>query len=93
MGVDYYTCDACGEVFSDCGHCGLCEGCEADLCGECYDKSTSKYQGDNDDGEWQPLEKCIVCQKDVVTDAMIVAFYLKTSGRTREQVEKDIKAS
>ena len=44
MGVDYYACEICGEVYCDCGPCGFCEGCETSMCGECHDEAGAKYR-------------------------------------------------
>ncbi|PEA25850.1 hypothetical protein CN984_12035 [Bacillus cereus] len=43
MGVDYYNCEVCNEIFSDAGHYGHCGGCEENLCGSCYDEMRKKY--------------------------------------------------
>jgi hypothetical protein len=41
MGVDYYNCDECGEIFPDCDHYGYCCICDKRLCGSCFDQTTS----------------------------------------------------
>jgi hypothetical protein len=43
MGVDYYNCADCEEIFSDAGRWGHCGNCEATLCGKCYDKAQEKH--------------------------------------------------
>jgi hypothetical protein len=43
MGVDYYNCEDCGDIFSDAGHHGYCGGCESRLCGDCYDKAQKAH--------------------------------------------------
>ena len=88
MGVDYYDCEACGEIYCDCGPCGYCDGCDAMLCIDCYDKSVEKYGKDE---EHDHLLKCVLCQKDVITDATLVPFLLSLAGMTREQAENEIR--
>ena len=34
MGVEYYTCNYCGETFSDCGRYVSCESCGTKWCDE-----------------------------------------------------------
>jgi hypothetical protein len=74
-------------VFCDCGYCGFCEGCSANLCGKCYDKSIAKY-GKDDDME---LDKCLVCQKDVISDLEVLNYVLKKYGVKRKIVEEEIR--
>jgi hypothetical protein len=42
MGVDYYNCAICNDIFADAGHYGHCGNCESTLCGDCYDKMQEK---------------------------------------------------
>lgn len=38
MGVDFYSCDCCGEVFDDCGYWESCRNCNNVYCDECVSK-------------------------------------------------------
>lgn len=89
MGVDYYTCDVCSEVYCDCGYCGLCEECSAGLCGDCYDKAIDKY-GKDDDGQ---LNACQICSQDVISDKEVLNFMLKKYDVSRADIETEIKVT
>lgn len=72
MGVDFYTCERCGENFSDCGDYALCEGCEAmfcrDECGKVYENS------------------CMFCRNEEASDRALFAFALGQLGLNREEL-------
>lgn len=35
MGISYYNCSRCDEIFADCGDWYYCHGCCKKLCGQC----------------------------------------------------------
>jgi len=70
----------------------MCEECEAYLCGDCYDKSIEEYGKTDDDTGEICLDKCIICQKDVVTDDILISYLLCKAGLTREKAEQEVKA-
>jgi hypothetical protein len=43
MGIDYYSCEVCGEAFPDVIDYGHCGGCEEVLCGNCREEMGEKY--------------------------------------------------
>jgi hypothetical protein len=45
MGVDYYNCDLCKEIYADCGG-GYCDFCRISMCGNCYSNDTTEFQLD-----------------------------------------------
>lgn len=56
MGVDYYACPECGEVYNDCGDAWrFCEDMGHRVCKWCV-----KDAKENDDGEISPKD-CPVC--------------------------------
>jgi hypothetical protein len=93
MGVDFYSCELCGEVFPDCGAYGHCTGCEATLCEGCRDKMVDKYGAyDEEDGcysSYDPLF-CNDCHISVVHDKDIMEYLLRKLALSREDVEKSI---
>ena len=38
MGIDYFNCQKCDEIFSDCGTFGMCMNCENLYCEDCEAK-------------------------------------------------------
>jgi len=38
MGVDYYNCDICNEIYADCGTYESCQTCGASWCANCMDE-------------------------------------------------------
>ena len=86
MGVDFYTCDVCGDNYPDCGPCGICTDCGANLCGNCTDEACEKH-GISADGESYP-KKCQLCSGDVVTDETLVRYFLGYYKLDRKSAEK-----
>ncbi len=43
MGVDYYNCDNCNEIYADCSNYGSCIVCNADVCYGCSIEIMSEY--------------------------------------------------
>jgi hypothetical protein len=103
MGVSYYTCDSCSRTYPDCGYYGYCK-CGASLCDWCYDEARKKHGGIEEEeadelikaGEMDeylgPTAKaCPLCTLETITDATMVVFLLKQVGKTRKQVEKEMR--
>lgn len=86
MGVDYYNCDVCDEIYCDCGHCGTCEECMSGLCGICYDEAVEKFGMEDD-----LLVRCQVCSGDFVSDLDVINFLLEKTKGSREDVENEIR--
>lgn len=58
MGVDFYNCESCGEIYADCGECDQCQGCHKEWCGICMRNGRVEkwiYGGDH---------YCTLCWKD-----------------------------
>lgn len=75
MGVDYYNCSVCGEIFNDAGYYGHCIECEGMMCGICHDKMYKKYGYIGEDHEkagWygeDAVNKCDACDKPTLNKA------------------------
>lgn len=72
MGIDYYSCQVCNDVFSDAGDFGWCSECGNRLCGYCVEDMIKKYgkvEEDNEKYGWYgdntPI-KCDSCIKEKV---------------------------
>lgn len=97
MGVDWITCGICKENFPDCGLFGYCSYCETALCSTCHDKQVEKY-GHPDPGSdaadnygESSSAKCDLCSGLMIYDEDLLAYLLKKTGMTKEQVEDAIK--
>jgi hypothetical protein len=99
MGVDYYNCEVCNDIYCDAGYYGYCGNCEASLCGSCYDEMR-KLHGElgedhekaGDFGEDAP-KCCSVCDGSVIDDAVFIEFLSKKLGHTREELEAEFRKS
>ena len=86
MGIDYYSCEHCGESFPDCGEYVSCN----DDCGMMWcDDECAKEDGyrteDEEDEYGDPQHTCKYCRKEDATDYELVKFLLKHSGLSREE--------
>jgi len=61
MGVDYYNCEKCGEIFPDCGYFSSCGKCGSMYCQECGEDQEGVY-GEDEEGE---LIGCDNCNKEL----------------------------
>jgi len=83
MGVDFYTCEYCGEAFPDCGEYVHCDECWRHwCCEECAEKDGAVYKEDGD------VESCKYCRCEDVDDYVLVAFMLRYFNTTREDMVK-----
>jgi hypothetical protein len=90
MGVDFYNCTVCGEIFSDAGYFGHCINCEGMMCGHCHDEMATKYGfiDENDErvgwyGE-DAVKHCNACDKptlDVNKFEKLMYFLIKDSAK------------
>jgi len=99
MGVDYYNCGICGEIFNDCGYFGYCSNCGEMLCGHCHDEQIEKHgnpeegsEAASDYGEGSAA-KCDICSGEIIQDHDIIQWFVNETGITEEEVIKLIKES
>lgn len=88
MGIDWLVCDKCGEAFADCSPYESCEGCESKYCEYCVE---SQYEAHCKDSE--SLIMCDECSPNVVKASDILSYLLKKSGKSKEELEKEILES
>lgn len=97
MGIDYYNCEICDEIFNDCGHYGHCGNCEAIMCGHCYDEMSEKYgelgedhENADDYGEDAP-NRCDKCTGDIIDPNAFLQFVIKKTGLSEEALEAEYR--
>lgn len=93
MGVDFFTCDNCGETFNDCGDYAHCETCGQYLCPDCMRKYGVGHSMimPNKDSEDDGYDPCPFCTKQIVNDKSLLEFALKELKTTREDLAKKYK--
>lgn len=87
MGVDYYNCKMCGDIFADCSDHGTCEGCYATWCEGCKHSVTTFVFG----GE----ERCDFCWHGGpkrVKKQQLLDFAVKKLKTTVEALEEEFCA-
>jgi hypothetical protein len=87
MGVVWYQCEECKKTYPDCVPCGYCEGCGADLCGECLCKSEGKFGTESDGYGNEFLIKCNCCAGDSV-DELVLLSYICSKYNINLEVER-----
>jgi hypothetical protein len=99
MGVNFYNCHICGEIYPDCGNYGSCEGCNKSWCDNCNKKHHSFLYGDDiycdlcfgDEPESIDAEDMIdfMCTKYNTTRDAISAEMPKKELRSYECVDEE----
>lgn len=88
MGVDYYNCDYCKEIFSDCEDYGICESCYSRWCSDC-----ERY-GNCKSFIFEGKQRCGFCWKDAPRDikkGLLLDFALEKLCTTQEVLEKEFR--
>lgn len=87
MGVDYYNCKVCGEIFADCSDYGTCESCYAHWCHSCMREVTT-FMFNNE-------ERCEFCWKDEPKHPkpdVLLDFAVKKLKTTHEELRQEFVA-
>lgn len=97
MGVDFHNCGICDVIFNDCGHFGICEGCDEWLCGRCYDRMLEKQgangdEDEDDDDYEEELHHCDKCDGTVIDATAFFVFLADKLGQTTEDLEAEYRA-
>ena len=97
MGVDYYNCEICGEIFADVCHYGHCGNCEATLCGHCFDRMREEngelgrgHERADWFGEYAP-NCCDKCDGTVIDKTAFFEFLANKLGQTVEELEEEYR--
>lgn len=80
MGVDFYTCDVCGNTFCDCGPYARCDECDGKLCPDCMEK----YEVFGN----MTKENCPFCNFKEVSEETLLAFLINEIGSSHEGVKE-----
>lgn len=95
MGVDYYNCEICGEIFNDYGHYGHCGKCESTLCGDCYDEMREKngeLGEDHEKASWYGEDApncCDLCDGTKIDNEKFINFLTNKIGVSRKELEDE----
>ena len=85
MGVDWYTCNHCGDTFPDCGSYYTCDNCWThwdDL--KCAEADGAQWNEEED-----TIVSCKFCRQEDATDSELVNYMLKHFKVTREEMVKE----
>lgn len=97
MGQDFYNCEVCGEIYGDYGHYGTCGGCEAGLCGHCYDEMREKYGelgADHEKADWygeDAAKCCDKCTGEHIDPNEFLRFVIAKTGLTEDALEEEFR--
>jgi hypothetical protein len=87
MGVDYYTCQNCGQTYADCSYYFTCTNCESGFCSDkCGGRKVEKASASGK--YWDDETSCVLCREEVIPDSDMVNFLLNRLGMTRTQAEE-----
>jgi hypothetical protein len=83
MGVDFYSCSNCGEVFSDMNEESVyCDGCGYRWCClDCAEYDRIKYNKEDD-----YYESCNFCRNEDFEDGMLLSFTCELLGLSRQEL-------
>lgn len=87
MGVDYYNCEVCNEIYAYCNDCSSCEGCDARW-GPCCIDDVQKFIFNGE-------ERCTLCWKDTPKrpdSDELLQFALKKLKKTEYELENEFCA-
>jgi hypothetical protein len=82
MGVDFFTCDHCGESICDAGDYDHCD-CGKRFCSGPRDTGCGKVH-ENEDGSLT----CSFCRREEISDYDLLQYLLAASNLTREEAAK-----
>lgn len=92
MGVDYFNCDICEYIFTDCGDCGDCGSCNCGsfLCGDCFDESIEAY---GEDPEEETSMGCKICNLVIIKDSTLLDYLLKKHNYSPFDLKNEMRVS
>lgn len=82
MGVDFYNCKMCNEIYSDCGDYGRCENCMQSWCYVCKKSGAVEqfYVGDD-----LYCDFCFSDEPPAYTKKELLQLALKQLGKTKAE--------
>lgn len=78
MGIEFFPCSNCEEIFPDCGDFFNCDTCHYCFCSD----DCGKRQETTD------ITTCILCRKESATERQLLNFLLTKFSLTFEEVLK-----
>lgn len=106
MGVDYYSCENCGEIYNDCGDYYNCGECWTGFCNRCGEKELIEkygvwdYESENAEdfnldgellGEEGCLKSCPICSGDRIEESELLTHILQKYNLNKELEWKELK--
>jgi len=92
MGVDFYNCKKCNEVFADCGDYVYCPKCyENWCCDECAEKDGLILISDEDGDYIEDECSCNFCRQEDFDDETLLEYLFKKYNVTRKEVALEYK--
>lgn len=82
MGIDFFSCDSCGETLADCGEYDRCEFCKRRFC--------PPYRNNEGCGKLQFVDEnedernCFFCRREEISNDQLVEALRMHLGLTRE---------
>ncbi len=86
MGVDFYNCHNCNEIYADCGRYGSCEGCEKSWCESCMDDIKSFDYNDE-----PRCDLCFLTNVKEIKTKDILSYALKQLNKTKRELEEEME--
>lgn len=87
MGIDYLTCNNCGNTFNDCGDYVYCD-CGVNWCNDkCAKKDKYRYKKSTEESS------CKFCREEDFEDLILLKYALKELKLTRKQLVTNYKLS
>lgn len=83
MGVDWYSCEKCGDTFPDCGDYVRCDSCGRHWCSDECAEAEGYIRGDDEDEEG-----CNFCRGEDVEDSNLLRYCLEALTLTRSECVK-----
>lgn len=86
MGVEFYNCCICNDIYADCGEYGNCEGCGQSWCGRC-DKTQNVFWYDGS-------IRCTLCfstDPKPIEDNDLLEYALEKLNKSRAELIDDLK--
>jgi hypothetical protein len=94
MGVDWYSCETCGETFPDCGDYVWCE-CGRHWCSDdCAESDGFRQEEDGYTPKGSSYEQetsCNYCRGEEFEDAEVLNLALEILGKSRDELAKILK--
>lgn len=97
MGVDYYNCAICDDIFADCWYNGFCGNCGEWLCGTCYDAMREEHGELGEDHEnasnygEDAASCCDICTGEHIDPNEFLQFVIKKTGLSEEVLETEFR--